>query len=901
MKSASPLRVMYFDHTAMLGGGEVALLNLIRKVDRAHVHPLVVLGCDGPLANELRSIAEVHILALPDEVRRAPKDQLSFRTLLQVGQFFQAAWYVRTLVRFIRQNRIDIVHTNSLKADILGGVAARIARTPLIWHIRDRIENDYLPAPVVKIVRVLARLVPTIIVANSAATMKTLSPPSPSGDSSLHKPERWIVIHDGTTLPLETETSVNERSPQIVLIGRICPWKGQDVFIKAAALVRARFPNARFKIVGAALFGEEEYESSIRELCSQQGLDDVVEFTGFCPDVSLILRDLDVLVHASTLGEPFGQVIIEGMAAAKPVVATNGGGVPEIVLHKETGLLVPMGSVAEMADAICELLASPLQRAAMGRKGRERVQNHFTMTRTVEKVDAVYSKIAAKRNSEAGHFQPSQRGPLSNSTPTLIGLTGRNMTYPNNELDISSIVLRRWRNWLLWSAPFAVLFIAIVLLLPKKYASEMTILVNNERQDPVISTDYAAYMPQARDESELRVNSESLLLRSTDVLKDVVLGAGLVKESSPSSSGGVSPLELNRAIEKLDRRLTIEPVRKSQMISVSYLASSPELANRVLRLLARRYFEVHVQVHNTNGTYQLFDDQAVRYASGLDQSEVELTAFRRNNSLLVTPEEQQLLALRATETRAAFEDSDAQIAQLERRLKEGAKAIANLNDRVVTQQRLIPDSDLAQRLSATLVDLKNRRTELTSKFRADDRLVVQLDAQIAETQATLDRANASSHTEQTTDLNAVRQASEKDFMADSINLAGMTARREKLKADLMHYREDMAQLAGATVKHEALVRKVKENEDNYLLYSKKREQARIESVLDQGRVANVAIAQQPTLTAEPASPNLLLAIPIALVLAICTGIAIVCGSEYTERKKTLEEEPFMDRRVAVAG
>jgi len=337
------------------------------------------------------------------------------------------------------------------------------------------------------------------------------------------------------------------------------------------------------------------------------------------------------------------------------------------------------------------------------------------------------------------------------------------------------------------------------------------------------------------------------------------------------------------------------------MINVSYMAASPELANRVLRQLARRYFEAHVEVHSTNGSYQVFDDQATRYATNLDQSETELAVFRRNYSLLVTAEEQQLLAQRATEARAAYEDTDAQVAQLERRLKEGAKAIASLNSRVVTQQRLIPDSDLTHRLSATLLDLKNRRTEMTSKFRADDRLVVQLDAQIADTQATLDRANASTHTEQITDLNVVRQASEKDFMADSVNLAGMTARREKLRTDLLRYRDEMAQLAGATVKHDALLRRVKENEDNYLLYSKKREQARIEGVLDQGRVANVAIAQQPTLTVEPASPNLLLAIPIALLVSLCAGIAIVCGNEYMERKKTFEGKAFLDRRVAVAS
>jgi uncharacterized protein involved in exopolysaccharide biosynthesis len=474
------------------------------------------------------------------------------------------------------------------------------------------------------------------------------------------------------------------------------------------------------------------------------------------------------------------------------------------------------------------------------------------------------------------------------------------MVHRNHELDISSIVIRKWRNCLLWSIPFAALFITTVLFLPKKYSSEMKILVNNERRDPVITTDYTAYAPQVQEESELQVNSESQLLRSSDVLKDVVLNAGLVGNATRSSRV-TSPTELDRAVKKLDRNLIIEPVKKSQVINVSYMASSPELANRVLLQLAQRYLEAHVEVHNTNNTYQLFDEQAERYASHLNQAEATLAVFQKDNSLLVVPEEQQLLAQRATEARATYEDLDAQVAQLEKRLSEGAKAVLSMDTRVVTQQRVIPDSDLVQRLSAMLVDLKNRRTDLASKFRSDDRLVVELDTQIADTQAMLDQANSHTHTEQTTDINMVRQALERDFMADRVTLAGMKAKRDKLKADLAQYRNEMSQSASATVRHDALIRNVKEDEDNYLLYAKKREQARIEGVLDNGRVANVAIAQQPTLPVEPASPNLMLAVPLALFLALCAGVAIVCGHEYLGWKKTFSRDSFMDRRVVVAS
>src|SRR5205085_6172365 len=171
-----------------------------------------------------------------------------------------------------------------------------------------------------------------------------------------------------------------------------------------------------------------------------------------------------------------------------------------------------------------------------------------------------------------------------------------------------------------------------------------------------------------------------------------------------------SQAELDRAIVKLDRNLTVEPVRKSQMINVTYVARSPEVANRVLHELARRYFEAHIQVHNTNGTYQLFDKQANQYANDLSQSELMLADFRKNYSMLVSPEEQQLLAQRTTEAQSAYDDMDAQVSQVEKRIHAAAQAISHMETRVVTQKRVIPDSDLVQRLSVTLIDLKNRRT-----------------------------------------------------------------------------------------------------------------------------------------------------------------------------------------------
>jgi glycosyltransferase involved in cell wall biosynthesis len=397
-----PIRVLYFDHTAMLGGGEIALLNLIRYVDRRHVTPIVVLCAEGPLADRLRKICEVHVLPLPDRVRNTRKDGLGWKSVLKLHEIASAVSCSIRLARFALKNDVDLIHTNSLKADIIGGIASRLARRPVVWHVRDRIEVDYLPKSVVRAFRLLCGFLPTYVIANSQAVLETLHLRRSGGSvpSGAKSSQRFRVVHEATIVPSDPApiTSGSE-SPLVGLVGRICPWKGQHIFLQVAATVHRRFPGARFRIVGAALFGEEQHEVRIRRLCSDLGLESVVEFTGFRPDVGDVIAELDVLVHASTTGEPFGQVIIEGMAAAKPVVATNGGGVPEIVVDSVTGFLVPMGDVSAMAEAVCKVLADPLMARRMGLQGFGRVRQFFTIEGAARKVESVYRTILGTSHS----------------------------------------------------------------------------------------------------------------------------------------------------------------------------------------------------------------------------------------------------------------------------------------------------------------------------------------------------------------------------------------------------------------------------------------------------------------------------------------------------------------------
>jgi glycosyltransferase involved in cell wall biosynthesis len=381
------------NHTARSGGGELALRLLIRHLDKTRIQHRLLLFEDGPIAESLRQDTEVHILPLSDEIRDARKDALGSGGSSSLGKLKTLSMFILRLSRMIGSLDVDIVHTNSLKADILGGIAGRLARKRVIWHLRDRIADDYLPPKTVRVFRRLARWIPHAIVANSNATLETLR----LSNDYRQKSKAATVVYDGFDF---AELPVGEVVPQgslvVGLVGRISPWKGQDVFLQAIHQIHGEFPEARFQIIGSALFGEDAYESRLHALSTELGLDRCVEFCGFVRDVQKHIAKLDLLVHASTIPEPFGQVIIEGMAAGKPVISSRGGGAMEIVVDGVSGVLVPMNDSKALAGAMRELLGNAALRARLGAGGRERVQDSFRIELTAAKIGQVYSELCAR-------------------------------------------------------------------------------------------------------------------------------------------------------------------------------------------------------------------------------------------------------------------------------------------------------------------------------------------------------------------------------------------------------------------------------------------------------------------------------------------------------------------------
>lgn len=391
------IKIAYLDHAADVGGGaEEALVDLLRFVDRELVEPLLIVA---DRSDWLRGVALedrqiVRFFRENEETLERSRDTLG-DSRSNLRSMRRSVGPVRQLARLLREQGVDIVHTNSLKTHVLGGLAARMARKPLIWDVRDILD----PGPARKLLINVARVTHPHIIAMSAAVGRFLEP--------AHCPT--VVVHGGRSPDhfrqvepsdeLRAELGLTAENEVVTVVARLTPWKGHMVLLDAFRAVHAERPQARLVVVGAPTFWEESYLTELQERAAELGCAEAVVWAGFRDDIPGILALTDLMVLPS-LSEPFGIVIVEAMIAGKPVIVCDSGGPPEIVEDGVTGLIVPTRKVGPLADAMIELLGDPERAREMGRRGRERAVERFDIRHSVRKIEGLYRQIMGHESME---------------------------------------------------------------------------------------------------------------------------------------------------------------------------------------------------------------------------------------------------------------------------------------------------------------------------------------------------------------------------------------------------------------------------------------------------------------------------------------------------------------------
>lgn len=426
--------------------------------------------------------------------------------------------------------------------------------------------------------------------------------------------------------------------------------------------------------------------------------------------------------------------------------------------------------------------------------------------------------------------------------------------------------------------------IAVTLLLPNRYNARMKILVKNQRVDLAITPEATSggAAPTIENEvSENQINSEIELLTSNDLLTQVVNETGLAKAETNALFGTPAPeaARVEKAVAALAKDLTITPVRKANVITVSYSSGSPQMAAAVLQKLGDLYLEKHLKLNHPAGASDFFKEKAEEYELQLKQAEQRLTDFQQSNNLVVLGQQKDLTLVRTADAKAKMLDAETALSEATNRIARVEEQLASIPKRIVTQSKQLPNQYSAERLNTMLVELQNKRTQLLTKFRPEDRLVKEVDEQIRFTREALTKAEQKTAFEEATDLNPLRQNLETELSRARLDQVAARARRDALKSQLQQYEGSLKTLEGNTATHDDLQRQKKEAEDNYQLYAKKREEARIADELDRQKITNVSIAEAATVPQIPSSPNRPLNLIIGVVLAGFLSVGSLFSAE----------------------
>lgn len=377
---------LVLDQSGVLGGAELSLLEIMKHM-RANAD--VLLFDDGPFRAALDEIG-----ARVDVLDQGALAGVRKQGGVSAGALKQLVALVRNVAR--RARRAEVIYANTQRAMVVAALAGRLVRKPVVWHLRDIVSGEHFGRKQLTAIKYCARFGVTRVISNSDASAQAFR--ALTGFTPQHvdvvfngiSAEPFDALDAASQAALRARFGLPEHAWLVGSFSRLAHWKGQHLLLEAAA----RDPDMHVVLVGAPLFGEDEYAAQLHEIVARHGMDARVHFLGFQRDVAACMKAVDVVAHTSITPEPFGRVIVEGMLARRPVVAARAGGVVEIVEDGENGLLCEPGNAAALADALGRLKHDGALRERLVASGRATAVRRFGTETYVERVEKILADTA---------------------------------------------------------------------------------------------------------------------------------------------------------------------------------------------------------------------------------------------------------------------------------------------------------------------------------------------------------------------------------------------------------------------------------------------------------------------------------------------------------------------------
>jgi uncharacterized protein involved in exopolysaccharide biosynthesis len=436
-----------------------------------------------------------------------------------------------------------------------------------------------------------------------------------------------------------------------------------------------------------------------------------------------------------------------------------------------------------------------------------------------------------------------------------------------------------------------ILYICVV---PRTYEAETEILVKRERADPIVTPDNTASPLLTSDVNEEDLNSEVEILQSRDLLEKVVLACGLDHEpphsvvSSFMQAGigsimqrlGVSSgkdRKVALAVRRLNKKLKIDAIRKTNIVRVTYHSPDPELAAYVLRTLTNLYLEKHLEVRRAPGTFAFFQQQTMNYWNGLQAAEKKLGDFNRTENTVSAQTEKSANELKLVDFEGSLRQTRTAIAATEGRLEMLNSQMASTPNRLTTQIKT--NSLMLQQLKSTLLSLELKRTDMAGKYAASYVPLQNLESEITETKAEIAKEETQPIHDNTTDQNPTYQWIADEIAKSNTDLESLKKQAAATEQQIHAYRSDLLVLDGKDLGQQNLARAAKLQESNYLLYQNKREEARISDALDERHISNVSVVEAAITPALPSDLGPVLLLILGAVSGSSLGVGLAFLAE----------------------
>lgn len=413
-QQGAKLRVLYV-HTATLpplGADTHVHGQILRGLDRTE-HELHVACAPGsaktptPTFRLVSTIPDLHL------VRANLGPEFSYRStagrILALFRTVPAVLTVARLVIYVRRHRIDLIHTSDRPRDAVASViVGRLTGAESIVHAHVAFNDEWMGS----MLRWALKRANALIAISEFVAVSLIS----AGHLAAKTHVALNAVEVGLWRPgagrneRRQEFGIGPAAPVLVCICRLFPAKGPADLIRAVAIVRDQFPDVRVLIVGQEM--TPDYGAELVALATDLGVEQNVIFTGWRNDVPSLMAAADIYAMPSFM-EPFGLVYLEAMAMELPVVALDNGGTPEVVEHDATGLLSSPGDIGGFAANVMFLLRNPDLRAAMGRRGRQRVESEFTIERLAGDTASIYRLIMSENHSGGANEGRTRNGASS--------------------------------------------------------------------------------------------------------------------------------------------------------------------------------------------------------------------------------------------------------------------------------------------------------------------------------------------------------------------------------------------------------------------------------------------------------------------------------------------------------